>query len=120
MVAMINDTTSEYVFLDEETNSKFRFKQNDKSVNFGIFYYSNNTKAQVSLGTISPTHDMNEVCSIIINFWELCSANEKEFIKRCKSVYGKRHKFESIKQLSIDEKEFLMEQLEQYRQGDDF
>jgi hypothetical protein len=116
MVDMIDENTSQYIFLDEETNSKFRFKQNDKSENLGIFYYSKTTKAQASLGTVTRSHDLNEVSSVIVNFFELTS-DEKEFIDRCKSVYGKRHRFESIKQLTIDEKEFLLSALDDYRNG---
>ena len=124
MVEMVDKTESKYVFLDTDTNAKFRFKINDKSSNFGIYYTSKKYPAPTSLGTIiddlyENKHRRAEAQRTVEIIYEL-SENESEFINYCKNIFGKRIHTERLDiPITFKEKELLEGYLEELRKNGD-
>lgn len=121
MVEMINENHSEYVFLNKDTNSKFRFFRNNKSENYSIMFYSSRYQETKSLGTVDKeivcdALRRSEIQQIIEVIYELAN-DEQLFIMKCKSIYGKRLRTESFDvKITLEEKQKLNECLAKLRE----
>lgn len=119
---MISETHSDYIFLNKESNSKFRFIKNDKSNNFSLMFYSTRYQENKSLGTVSKDRvddalKRAEIQRVIEVIYEL-SNDEEVFIQKCKSIFGKRLRTESFdEKLTMDEKQKLTQYLAELREG---